>query len=476
MIHAESPSAEEDLATVHLSDPPSIYESAMSSVRSPPSPPSDTPSLFRAITVTDPRREIEAANPLPGSTSFVTYSVTSSDHHHQALSVRRRFRDFVTLADRLSASHRGLFVPPRPDKSTVESQTTAQPGEFLERRRAALERYLRRLAEHPVLGRSEELRVFLRAEGRLPMAGPTDVASRMLDGAVRLPRQLMGEERPAAEEAAQPARSGRDMLRIFKEMRQAVVNEIGGARPAAAVEEDREFLERKERVQDFEQRLSTASQQAEMLVKCQHDLEETMGELGLAFIKLLKFENEEATCDSQRVRAVEAKRVATAAVKASRYYRELNAQTVKHLDTLHDYLGLMLAIRAAFSDRSNAQLTVQTLMSDLSSLHGRAEKLEAASSKIFGGDESRIRKLEEIRKTIRVTEEAKVCAVREYEKIKENNRCEFERLDVERPQDFLSMLKGFVQAQVGYAEKIANVWENIAEETRHYATDRTLSV
>lgn len=56
-----------------------------------------------------------------------------------------------------------------------------------------------------------------------------------------------------------------------------------------------------------------------------------MGELGLAFVKLTKFETEEAMNNSQRVRAADMKNVATAAVKASRLYRELNAQTVKHL-------------------------------------------------------------------------------------------------------------------------------------------------
>lgn len=48
----------------------------------------------------------------------------------------------------------------------------------------------------------------------------------------------------------------------------------------------------------------------------------------------------------------------------------------------------------------------------------RAEKLEAASSKIFGGDKSRIRKIEELKETIRVTEDAKSVAINEYERIK----------------------------------------------------------
>lgn len=71
--------------------------------------------------------------------------------------------------------------------------------------------------------------------------------------------------------------------------------------------------------------------QAESLVEAQQDIGETMGQLGLAFVKLTKFETDEAQFNSQRVRSADMKNVATAAVKASRLYRELNAQTVKHL-------------------------------------------------------------------------------------------------------------------------------------------------
>lgn len=66
-------------------------------------------------------------------------------------------------------------------------------------------------------------------------------------------------------------------------------------------------------------------------MKAQQDMGETMGEMGLAFIKLTKFENEEAVFNSQRARANDMKNFATSAVKASRFYRELNSQTVKHL-------------------------------------------------------------------------------------------------------------------------------------------------
>uniref|UniRef100_A0A0D9WFC9 PX domain-containing protein n=1 Tax=Leersia perrieri TaxID=77586 RepID=A0A0D9WFC9_9ORYZ len=439
-------------------DPPSYADvSASSSSFSPlSSAPSSSPRSARAaaceyalIAVSDPTPEAEpaATSLVPGSApTYISYLVTSARRSGGAggggerrYAVRRRFRDFVTLADRLAESFRGHFVPPRPDKNTVESQVM-QRDEFVAQRRAALERYLWRLAEHPAIGASDELRVFLQAEGKMPLPTSTDVASRMLDGAARLPRQLMGEEAVAApQEVVQPAKGGRDLLRIFKELKQSVVSDWGGVKPPL-VEEDKEFLDKKQKLQDWEQQLTSASQQAEALVKAQQDMGETMGALGLAFIKLTKFETEEAMYNSQRIRAADSKRIATAAVKASRACRDLNTQTVKYLDTLHEHLGIMLSVHTAFSDRASALLTVQTLMSDLASLQLRIEKLEAAASKIFGGDKTRHRKVEELRETIRATEDAKCCALREYERIK-----------------------------AAYAEKIVEGWETVAEETSGYA-------
>ncbi|XP_074337695.1 sorting nexin 2A-like, partial [Apium graveolens] len=260
------------------------------------------------------------------------------------------------------------------------------------------------------------------SNGKLPLVSTMDVASRMLDGVVKLPWQLFGRESLQGsvvdvDEVALPAKGGRDMLRIFKELKQSIMNDWGAVKPPV-VEEDKEFLERKDKFQDFENQISNSSQQAETLVKARQDIGETIGQMGLAFVKLTKFEADDAMFNSQRVRSADMKNVATAAVKASRLYRELNAQTVKHLDKLHDYLGVMLAVNNAFSDPANALLTVQTLLSELASLNVRIEKLEAASSKIFCGDRSRIRKIDELKETVRVTEEAKTYAVREYERIK----------------------------------------------------------
>ncbi|XP_020596533.1 sorting nexin 2A-like [Phalaenopsis equestris] len=437
-------------------------------------------SDYLNITVSDPQKESESTVSLvPGAGTFVSYLITTrtcaADISGSPLefSVRRRFRDVVTLADRIGESYRGFVIPPRPDKSVVESQVM-QKHEFVEQRRSALEKYLSKLAEHPVIGKSDELRVFLEANGKFPLPATADMASRVLDGAVRLPKQLFSSGEAgsgyvaAPQDVVQPAKGGRDLLRMFKELKQSVSNDWGGAKPSL-VEEDKTFLERKERVLELEQQLSTASQQAEALVKAHQDISETMGELGLAFLKLGKFESEEAVCDSQRIRAADFKHLATAAVRASRAYRESNSLTMKHLEKLHEYYGLMLAVHHAFSDRSSALVTLQTLLSDLSSLSLREEKLKAASSKIFGSEKTRTRKLDELKETIIITEDAKSIAFREYERIKQNNNSELDRLDKERREDFFAMIKGYIVNQAGYAEKIAGIWTQVAGETDRYA-------
>ncbi|KAK4374991.1 hypothetical protein RND71_005668 [Anisodus tanguticus] len=428
------------------------------------------------ITVSDPLKEMESsASIVPGSNTYVTYLITTKnnlpDYGGSDFSVRRRFKDVVTLSDRLSEGYRGYFIPPRPDKSVVESQVM-QKQEFVEQRRSASEKYLQKLASHPVIKKSDELRVFLQVDGKLPLPTTTDVASRVLDGAVKLPKQLFGDSGNVIgpQDVVQPAKGGRDLLRLFKELKQYVANDWGGSK-SPVEEEDKDFLEKKERLHNLELQLSTASKQAESLVKAQQDMGDTVGELGLAFIKLTKFENERATVNTQRERAADMRNVATAAVKTSRLYRELNSQTVKHLDILHEHLCLMLGVHHAFSDRSSALLTVQTLISELSSLNSRAEKLETATSKIFGGDKSRVRKLEELKDAIRVTEDAKRCAIREYERIKENNQSEIDRINRERHVDFVNMLKGFVTSQVACTERIGQEWSKVAEETSRYSRE-----
>jgi hypothetical protein len=53
----------------------------------------------------------------------------------------------------VQAKFRGYFVPPRPEKNAVEGQRMSDA--FVEERRSSLQKYLQKLAAHPVVGPSE---------------------------------------------------------------------------------------------------------------------------------------------------------------------------------------------------------------------------------------------------------------------------------------------------------------------------------
>lgn len=64
----------------------------------------------------------------------------------------------------------------------------------------------------------------------------------------------------ATQGVVQPAKGRRDFMRMFRELKQAVTNDWGGVKPLV-MEEDKEFLEKKGKLQDLEQQLTTASKQ-----------------------------------------------------------------------------------------------------------------------------------------------------------------------------------------------------------------------
>ncbi|PHT24989.1 Sorting nexin 1 [Capsicum baccatum] len=76
--------------------------------------------------------------------------------------VIRRYSDFVWLHDRLFEKYKGIFIPPLPEKSTVEKFRFS--AEFIEMRRQALDVFVNRIASHHELRQSDDLRIFLQAD------------------------------------------------------------------------------------------------------------------------------------------------------------------------------------------------------------------------------------------------------------------------------------------------------------------------
>lgn len=450
---------EEDEDVVDDFTPPLAPHAATAATKSREASP-----WFAEITVSEPRKHAEpatgAVGVIPGSASYVSYLIATQVPDGGEFRVRRRFRDVVALADRLAETHRGLFVPARPDKSIVEGQVM-QRHDFVNQRCVTLQRYLRRLAAHPVVGRNPILHAFLTEPSGIPTSdGESPRWSPAMSAATSM----------AASAPVTPTKSGRDFFGVFKGLKQTVTNGWVAVRPPLVEEEiDTKYLVHKAKLEDLEKHLVTASQQAEAFVKAFDDLRSTTGLLGMSFIKLAMFEKEQAACSSQKRRAADISNFASAVIRVSRSQTKLNTEIVKHLGIIHEYMETMASVHNAFTDRSNALLRVQNLSADLYFLHTRAGKLESVSARGMDQERSRYQKIEELKETVRATEDAKTRALKELELIKENNMNEIKRFNKERRQDLVEMLKGFVLDQATYSDHFATIWTKVAEETKGYA-------
>ena len=160
------------------------HSSGLSSFPSPPpaladyTPPPPFDPVFGRIIVNDPM--LIQSTGLFGGPPHWTYLVTvhakGGSHQLQPVSaVRRRFRHFVALEDRLRSGVPGAILPPRPEKHparAIEEATARQSAEFAGQRAAELTVYMNSLAGHPHAGTSPELKLFLTLQDHIGTAWP----------------------------------------------------------------------------------------------------------------------------------------------------------------------------------------------------------------------------------------------------------------------------------------------------------------
>jgi len=308
-------------------------------------------------------------------------------------------------------------------------------------------------------------------------------------------------------EASQSAKSSNDFMRMFKEFKTQIAPDARTTVHALPTSEEEGILKNENaQIVEFEVKLTDTTRKAEHLVKRLEDVGNVLGDIGLSFIKVAKFEDEDglrcgqytesgAACKSI---ASDSRRIGMAAVRLSRLSRTATVQTAIQLSQLHDYLALLpvrrpvcrlaslmwvhelspclmqvpvvtdcrlsQAVRWAMRERDSARVTVATIEAELDDKQKRVGALEEQSSKIFGGDKNRTRKISELQHTVSALEAAKDAANAEYDRVKSRNISEIARYKTEKTEDFMGMLVGFARVQAAFAERSFNVWLGVAEE------------
>lgn len=114
------------------------------------------------VTVDDPKKHVCAME------TYITYRITTKSTRVEfdlpEYSVRRRYQDFDWLRNKLEESQPTHLIPPLPEKFVVKGVVDRFSEEFVETRRKALDKFLKRITDHPVLSFNEHFNVFLTAK------------------------------------------------------------------------------------------------------------------------------------------------------------------------------------------------------------------------------------------------------------------------------------------------------------------------
>ncbi|KAJ7180714.1 Vps5 C terminal like-domain-containing protein [Mycena filopes] len=115
------------------------------------------PPVF-LISVDDPQK---VGDPIRSFTMYTVHTRTTSPlFQKSAFSVLRRYSDFLWLYETLSTNNPGVVVPPVPEKNPFGRFD----DQFVRQRRFALEKCIHKIANHPVLGKDADLKLFLESD------------------------------------------------------------------------------------------------------------------------------------------------------------------------------------------------------------------------------------------------------------------------------------------------------------------------
>lgn len=99
--------------------------------------------------------------------SYITFRVltktTRSVYDSHEYCVRRRYNDFVWLRQKFEESYPTHLVPPLPEKHSMQRLSRFN-ADFIKNRMMALNKFLTRVADHPVLSFDKNLQLFLVAK------------------------------------------------------------------------------------------------------------------------------------------------------------------------------------------------------------------------------------------------------------------------------------------------------------------------
>jgi len=343
-------------------------------------------------------------------------------------SVTRRFSDFLGLHAKLAEKHvpLGVIVPPAPEKSVVgmtkvkmSKEVAGGSDDFVERRRAALERYLVRTSTHPSLASDADFIEFLEKEGDLPKSTSTS------------------------------ALSSAGMMRLF--------HRVGDTLDKITLkvdESDEWFQEKQQQIEAFDIQLRKLHSSIEALSI--HRKELSICTASFAKSAAMLGNVEEHTALSRAL-----SQLAETEEKIEVLHRDTSETDFFVMaELMKDYVSLMQAVKDVFNER----IKIYRQWKDAETMLGK--KREAKAKFELQGKTD---KVGQAQAEITEWEQKVVTGKEDFQKICKNIRKEMSRFEKLRINDFKNNVIKYLEVLMENQEKLIKYWETFLPEAKAIA-------
>uniref|UniRef100_A0A1B6FV78 Sorting nexin-2 n=1 Tax=Cuerna arida TaxID=1464854 RepID=A0A1B6FV78_9HEMI len=367
-----------------------------------------------------------------GMASYIAYKIEMHTNiplfKKKTSCVQRRFSDFLGLHDKLVEKYlrTGRIIPPAPEKNVMGTTKVKMSGqneqssssEFLEQRRAALERYLVRTAAHPTFKMDPDFREFLEADVVLPKATNTS------------------------------ALSGAGVMRLFNKVGETV-NKI----TYKMDENDPWFEEKIQHLESLDGQLRKLLISVETLVIARRDL----AMLTSAFAKSAAMLS---NCEEHTSLSRALSQLADVEEKVESLHNEqANTDFSILCELLKDYVAMVGAIRDVFHERVKVYQNWQHSQLMLNKKREQKAKMDLANKSDKGTITNEI-----------IEWEAKVERCQEeFTSISKMIKKEMERFEIERVKNFKSFIYKYLEEQMSHQHQLIKYWEAFLPEAKAIA-------
>jgi len=364
--------------------------------------------------------------------SYMAYKVKTKTSLTQFKSnetyVDRRFSDFLGLHEKLLAKHRhaGQIVPPAPEKSVVgmtlvkmsKNEEEATSIDFVEKRRASLERYMNRLVRHAPIINDQDLIDFLE-QPSLPQATSTR------------------------------ALSGAGLMRFYKNV-EGAVNKM----TTKMVEEDSWFEEKQQQIEALEVQLKKLHVAFESLVSHRKDLALNTALFAKSAASL---GNAEEHTSLSRALA----QLSDSFEKLENQHQDQANKDFFHAsEILSDYLRIIEEIKQVFMVRVKSWQTWKQAEQALQRKREAEMKIQASG---------RADKLSQVKAEITELIERVALAKKDFESLSDVIKEEVGRFEKDRIVDFQKMVLVFLKNMMKAQEQCTKNWEAFLPEAKAIA-------